>query len=261
MTQRERPERNFIGDTPFSAADTALIEKRRIEIILTIRERMLEAPYLLLARNDTVSQGGIMHHRQLGFAKIALINRGQPLVTHWNEIRAELEIPWQVHYWEAAPTAWSSVAGIRLESAFYRTRRDLTDEETALYDKRWLPADIPGMPGFGAVLHEEAVHFLGLIGGQHPHVDHPPISFRDYHLQMSGSFITVNLTRYVELGVAPFHFELLATDYTWASMTAEGVLTLRPPTETPHGDYEFALKVTDAEGYTATGTATISLVE
>ena len=86
------------------------------------------------------------------FAKVAIFNEGRNLLLHWSTIKSELLIPWSVHYYNNALSAWKAV-GSNLESSFYTTKTDDFDPtEIGLYDGRWLPvqANIPDSASWNA---------------------------------------------------------------------------------------------------------------
>ena len=246
MSERQRPVHNFIGAT-ISEADLAIITERQQNIIRVVRERLYDPPYLSLKDNSVVTQGGIMHHRQVAFAKIALINRGRALLSHWDDIRFELEIPYQVHYWEASESAWR-VVGRRLESELFRTRMDGGDVTSRrLYGGRWVPEVIAALPGFGVIPQEDAYHFLGKVGGQLPHVGHPlgTLIVRNGAVTVArGSPTTTTLE--VIGGSSPFTYAIESGRGFVVVAPSTGVITITPIGSLATGTYRIVFVVTDS---------------
>ena len=246
MSERQRPVHNFIG-TAISDADLAIIAERQQNIIRVVRGRLHDPSYLSLKDNSVVTQGGIMHHRQVAFAKIAFINRGRALLSHWEDIRLELEIPYQVHYWEASESAWR-IVGRRLESELFRTRMDGGDRTSRqLYGGRWVPEEIDAIPGFGVIPQEDAYHFLGMIGGQLPHVDHPLGTFivRGGAVAVArGSPTTTSLE--VIGGSPPFTYAIESGRGFVVVGPSTGVITITPIDPFTPGEYRIILVATDS---------------
>ena len=74
----------------------------------------------------------------------------------------------QIHYWEVSPRA---MAVSDFESTFYETIQSGLD--SALYDNLWYLSRVEALPRFGIVEDDEVHHWLGMVGGQLPDVDHP----------------------------------------------------------------------------------------
>ena len=246
MSERQRPVHNFIGTT-ISESDLAIIAGRQQDIIRVVRERLHDPSYLSLKDYSIVTQGGIMHHRQVAFAKVALINRGRALLSHWNDIKLELNIPYQVHYWESSELAWR-VIGTRLESELFRTRMDGGNKVSRrLHGGRWVPEVIAGLPGFGAIPREDAYHFLGMIGGQLPHIDHPLGT-----LSVRGGEITVvrSASQTISLevigGSPPFTYAIENGRGFVTVESSTGVITVSPSDLFAAGEYRTLLVVTDS---------------
>ena len=60
----------------------------------------------------------------------------------------------------------------------------------------WHPVEETAIPGFATVSTEEALAVLGMVGGQHPEVDHPTteftVSLTDVNLRPGETFETAS---------------------------------------------------------------------
>ena len=188
-----------------------------------------------------------MHHRQVAFARIALINRGRALLSHWDDIRFELEIPYQVHYWEVSEAAWR-VVGMRLERELFRTRMDGGDATSRrLYGGRWVPEVIDAIPGFGVIPQEDAYHFLGMVGGQLPHVDHPlgTLVVRSGAVTVARGTPTAASLEVIG-GSPPFTYAIEGGRGFIVVDPSTGVVTITPIDPFTPGEYRTMLVVTDS---------------
>ena len=104
----------------FTGAETELIEEHRdyLRVVHFDQNRSglpdVVAPW---AANNTL--GGVLWLRELGFAKLALLSRGSPLIDHWAAIKRERDIPVQTLAWEVSEGEFSRRA-LNWESNFYR---------------------------------------------------------------------------------------------------------------------------------------------
>ena len=246
MSERQRPVHNFIGTT-ISEADLAIITQRQQDIIRIVRGRLHDPSYLSLKDNSIATQGGIMHHRQVAFARIALINRGRALLSHWDDIRFELEIPYQVHYWEASEAAWR-VVGMRLERELFRTRMDGGDATSRqLYGGRWVPEVIDAIPGFGVIPQEDAYHFLGMIGGQLPHIDHPLGTLSARSGEATVARLSALTTTLEVIGGSPPYTYAIESGRGFVTVDAStGIIRIGPSDLFASGTYRVTLVVTDS---------------
>ena len=223
-------------DEPLTPTDKEVIEHRREIVSETVYNRLIDTTFQALADKSSVrTLGGLALQRQYAFLKLAMLNDGRPLLNHWPEIRAELRIPWGVHYAHASEPAWAAVSG-QIESSFFMTKRDGFDEvNLSLYGGKWLPVPTD-VPGFGVIELTDALEFVGLIGGQLPEVDRPHVPFRLAAPRLSvvpGEVVTHQLE--VEgAGEFPVVFE----DKTdpprgWASVLSMGLIRLAPVAALP----------------------------
>ena len=105
-------------------------------------------------------------------------------------------------------------------------------------------------PGFATVSTEEALAVLGMVGGQHPEVDHPTTEFT-----VSPMDITLNarVVREVDLvadsrAEFPVRYELVTTDISWIALNEFGTLTFSP--DAVAGLFLQEITATDALGVT-----------
>ena len=121
------------------------------------------------------------------------------------------------------------VAGARMHSQFYSTK---TEDFTALelQTPGWHPVEETGIPGFATVSTEEALAVLGLVGGQHPEVDHPTTEFT-----VSPSDISIGDREVLEIDLVadsraefPVLYALVDEDISWLTLSEFGTLTLAP---------------------------------
>ena len=163
-----------------------------------------------------------------------------------------LRIPYQVHYWEASESAWR-VVGRRLESELFRTRMDGGDATSRrLYSGRWVPEVIDAIPGFGVIPQEDAYHFLGMVGGQLPHVGHPlgTLIVRSGAVVVArGSPTTTSLE--VIGGSPPFTYAIESGRGFVVVGPSTGVVTITPIELFTPGEYRIMLVVTDSLGQVA----------
>ena len=270
MALRDRPNYRQVVEhirrqapQPLTPLELETIEHRQVQIIQAVREVLTESYFQAIAEPGNIAtKGGIAYQRQLTFAKVAIFNEGRNLLLHWSTIKSELLIPWSVHYYNNALSAWKAV-GSNLESSFYTTKTDDFDPtEIGLYDGRWLPVQA-NIPGFGIVERDDALEFLGLVGGVDPVTAHPERTFR-----VRNTHTTIAPEQDVELRLATtvhaeFPVTYVVTDLdplpAWMTMTADGLLSLAPPVM---ADEVFTREVTatDGLGIEVVFTLTVSVV-
>ena len=212
---------------------------RRQEIIRARVVSVFDDPGYQTRREESIrAKGGSMHLRMLSFVRLALHDRGAWLLSHWREIKKELDIPWAAHYHNAAAGSWGSAD---LESYFHRTAVAAAGE---LYEGQWVALRLPGPTGYQLVSQEELWSFLYPLG-QHPHLDHPPLQFTGRTIDLSaGAIYVANLANDLAHASRPVFFEAVSTLPEWAVLLAAGRLTL---TGVPAGDHRFKIRVIDAE--------------
>ena len=234
-----------------------------MQIIQAVREVLTDPYFQAVAEPGNIAtKGGIAYQRQLMFAKAAIFNEGRNLLLHWSTIKAELLVPWSLHYYNNALTAWKAV-GSNLESSFYTTKTDAFDAtEIGLYDGRWLPVQA-NIPGFGIVERDDALEFLGLVGGVDPAIEHPE---RTFHVRNTHTTIAPEQDVEIRLATtvqAEFPVTYVVTDTdplpAWMVLSSDGLLHLTPPIM---ADEVFTREVTatDGLGIEVVFTLTVSVV-
>ena len=236
--------------TSLTPYEVEIIHHRQIQIIQTVRETMLSPQFQSIADPPSIAtKGGIAYQRQLMFAKAAIFNEGRNLLQHWPTIKGELLIPWSVHYYNNAESAWKAI-GSNLESSFYTTKTDGFDStEVSLYAGRWLPIQELGFPGFGLVERDDALEFLGVVGGVDPIIAHPARAFRVRNAQTTlapAQSVAFQLTTTVH---AEFPVTYVVTDADalpdWWTFFENGNISLSPPLM---ADEVFTREVTATDG-------------
>ena len=166
-------------DEPLTPTDKEVIEHRREIVSETVYNRLIDTTFQALADKSSVrTLGGLALQRQYAFLKLALLNNGRPLLNHWPEIRAELRIPWGVHYAHASEPAWAAVSG-QIESSFFTSKRDrLRRGELCPCTAASGSPSPPTFRASGSLTLPTHLEFVGLIGGQLPEVDRPHVPFR-----------------------------------------------------------------------------------
>ena len=152
--------------------------------------------------------------------------QGVNLFTHWPAIERERRIPWDVHAGNMALEAWG-VAGSEMHNQFYSTKTE-NFTELELLMSGWHPVEETGIPGFATVSTEEALAVLGLVGGQHPEIDHPTTEFT-----VNPTNISINNREVREINLMadgraefPVRYVLTTADIPWA--TAERIRNAHP---------------------------------
>ena len=218
---------------PLTPREIEIIEHRQVQIIQAVREVLTDPYFQAVSEPWGIStKGGVAYQRQLMFAKVAIFNEGRNLLASWSIIKNELIIPWSVHYYNNSEAAWKAV-GSNLESSFYTTKTDDFDTtELTLYEGRWLPVQAT-IPGFGIVERDDAIEFLGIVGGVDPIIAHPQRAFtvRNTHTTIApDQDVEVRLTTSVH---AEFPVTYVVTDAealpAWMMLDSAGRLVLAPP--------------------------------
>ena len=211
---------------------------------------MIGTGRLLRDTSSIRSFGGVVYLRPLMLAKVGIFDGGVLLFTNWPVIERERRIPWDVHAGSMAPSAWG-VAGSEMHNQFFSTKTgDFTELE--LLELGWHPVEETGIPGFATVSTEEVLAVLGLVGGQHPEVDHPTTEFT-----VSPSDITLRANEVLEIDLVadgraefPVQYELVTTDISWITVNEFGTLVLSPGSVA--GLFLQEITATDALGVTVT---------
>ena len=262
MTFRTRPNYRHYDEQirrqaplPLTDHDIEVIKHRQEQVQRRVLRAMLDPYFLLLSDtsgDDVTSQGAIAYRRQLSFAKVSLFNEGRNLLNHWAAIKDELIIPWGLHYYNASASQWRAV-GTRLDSStFFTTKREGFDaDELALYRGRWLPVEASAIPGYGLVETDDALEFVGVVGGVDPLLAHPEQTFAirnpGGHIVIAGAAKATEIQ--IDAGVhAEFPVAYGVTDsltIPWMTLSPSGLLTLAPPAGTSG---EFVRDVTAVDG-------------
>ena len=247
------------------ATQDEIIAHRRREVRSIVRETMLSVNFQACTRKDNnQTPEGIAYLRQLALVKVALVTDGIALFEHWPVIRQELHEPWDVHMASVNEGAWARV-GSQLESRLFLTKKTGFDAtELDLYGNNgWLPQEGAGIPGFGIVSNTSVFKFLGLIGGQHPDVDHPR-----QPLTVSGPRIAVHpgstISHTISV-VGDAEFPLVFRDVTdppkgWTSVSPDGIITLSPAATLPAQTALMEVEAVDGLGASVTLTIVIDVI-
>ena len=241
MTTRVRPHYRQVVEhirkqvpTPLTPRELEIIEHRQTQVARAGRTVLTSPDFQSVAEPRSIAtKGGVAYQRQLMFTKVAIFNEGRNLLAHWPIIKLEMEIPWSVHYYNISEAAWKLI-GANLESGFYSTKTDDFDTvELQLYEGRWLPVKETRIPGFGVVELDDALEFLGVIGGVDPLLAHPERTFNVRHTHTTiapGQTVEVRLQASVH---AEFPVTYVVTDVAalpaWMTLDSDGLLSLSPP--------------------------------
>ena len=189
---------------------------------------------------------GAIWQRELGFAKLALLNRGAALLDHWPALERERDIPPGVLAWECSVADLLSHVW---ESTFYRTvyTEEQIDTERTLHEGRWIFALITDLPGFSNISEQEARRFYHHIGGQLPHVSHmsaDPIEM----MVVAGRPGTIAKQMAGVGGVTPYDYALIGAP-AWARVSSTGYFSvIDVPVSAPPDGLSFFVRVTDSNG-------------
>ena len=228
-----------------SPSDLRLIEERRSylheeHIRQTLNPRSI---HLLSAGARTLESS--LWNRELGFGKIALVNRGVDLLDHWITIKRERDIPIGVLAWEVNVTQlinqnWNSV----FYSTVFTDEQDETSRE--LYRGRWIFVRASGVLGFSAITNQEALRFYHRIGGHMPHVWHMSVAPRIVSVA-PGDTVMPRVS--VSGGVAPYEYSLgFDPVVPWIAVSSGGVIIIAHPGTPTEDRFESVINVTDANG-------------
>lgn len=182
------------------------------------------------APSNTLSGG--MWLRELGFAKLALLNRGVVLNDHWEAIKRERDIPLQTLAWEVGESEFAGTS-LNWGSIFYRYVMVSEQDRTtvALNGGRWIFQPAADVPGFSLIPNQEAMYFYGHIGGDIPHFHHIQVTppYRGVTM-LGGAKHTVQFNS--EGGEPPIVWSVAGPE--WMTVSDRGLVTLAPPgTEHP----------------------------
>ena len=97
-----------------------------------------------------------------------MINLGRNVMDFWPYFAVELGLPWDIWAWEIHGPSWTGTGSL-MASVFCRT--DL--QGTLLSGGRWTPRRVATMDGFGIIESEDALFWIGEMGGTLSHVEHP----------------------------------------------------------------------------------------
>ena len=236
-----------------------IIEHRQAKLFDTVRETMLNKHWLAVRDASSArSFGGVVNLRPLMLAKVGIFDEGVNLFTNWPAIERERRIPWDVHASNMSPSAWGA-AGLHMHNQFYSTKtEDFTELE--LQTPGWHPVEETSIPGFATVSTEEALAVLGMVGGQHPEVDHP---INDFSVRPDDISIHAREVYEVDLvadsrAEFPVRYELTTTDISWVALNEFGTLTLSPGAVA--GLFLQGITATDAMGITVSFTIKIAVI-
>ena len=147
----------------------ALIAARRRVIRVELHGRFNNWAYNRVREDNRNTVGGQMDNRQVGFAKVALFNEGRYLLSHWTDIRAELDMDPLAHAYRmrrvrggVRGTMLMAWAQATLESRFYQTVK--TGDAVDAFGG-WSASRVDAIPDFGAVTRDDVWEWLGYMGG------------------------------------------------------------------------------------------------
>ena len=211
-----------------NAEQVAQIETRR-QYLRDMHAAVLEDEVFKIMLDPTGrrSIGGVLWQRELGFAKLALINQGRPLIDHWDVIKAERDMPPKIIAWECDETEFSRA--LDWQTTFYKVLTSDEQDETqrTLHGGTWIFQPVPALPGFSVVSDQQAIRFYNHIGGDmlhHEHITVRPES-HGFHLQAGA---TETMTFVANGGEPPITWSLRNAP-TWVSISPQGILTIAPP--------------------------------
>ena len=200
---------------------------------------------------------GLTYQRPLMLAKAAMINLGRNVMDFWPYFAVELGLPWDIWAWEIHGPSWTGTGSL-MASVFCRT--DL--QGTLLSGGRWTPRRVATMDGFGIIESEDALFWIGEMGGTLSHVEHPHgtlVQIPKTPDIVAGTLLT--LEPEAVFGKPPYTFSMGAPRPTWATLNsaATGRVFLQPPVGTSVGEYEVPVIMTDANGESDTATWTVTV--
>ena len=141
-----------------------------------------------------------------------------------------------------------------IESYFQTTQTEGGD--TALYGGRWTAQRLDGISGYQLVEPEDVWDELYPVG-QHPHIEHPPVSFDagGPETVARGAISYLSIWRRAENGAHPYAFDFVGYTPSWITMGRDGNMRLAPLQDAAGVDV--TLRVIDAEEHEAHATLTI----
>ena len=231
-TLREQGVFDLTPGRVFTDDEVALIEERRAYLRLMHKEqqRMCGSDVITPWASSGIL-GGVMWLREMGFAKIAILNRGAALIDKWFDIKRERDIPVQVLAWEVGDIEIARGA-LDWESNLYRhIEASVQDRQTLeLNEGFWVFRPIPDLPGFSTIPTPEAMFFYRSVGGDIPHF---------FHIQVTPPYRGVTMvgggTHTVQFmsdgGELPITWSVAGPE--WMTIDATGLVTLAPPELAP----------------------------
>ena len=229
---RQQAVFDLTAERVISDTDIALIEERRDYLRLTHKEQIRDAAMFVRPGSSLRSIGGALWSREMGFAKVALLNRGVLLLDHWAAIKRERDMPLRILAWEV-PEAVFSQSVVSWESAFghYVLTSEQDASSQALHGGRWIFERDITIPGFSVIPEQEAMFFYGNIGGEFQPFLHPQITPHSRDFTMVGGTTAVTYF-YVNGGEPPIEWSISGPD--WITIGDTGTVSLAPP-ELPPG--------------------------
>ena len=187
---------------------------------------------------------GLTYQRPLMLAKAAMTNRGRNLVNFWPYFAVELQLPWEIWAWEIHGPSWTGTGSL-MASVFCRTNL----QGTLLSGGLWTPERVAGMDAFGSIESEDALFWIGEMGGTLSHIEHPHGTLVNLphpaKVAVGGQKI---VTPDVLFGTPPYTISLGTPRPPWATLNsaAFGKVFLSPRLTTALGVYDVPVIVTDA---------------
>ena len=242
---RQPPVYERIGAAPLTQEERALIEERQLYLAERFKESVDDYHFHFVSSENVDSRGGLVKQRLLSLCgKAAIIHEGRLLLEYWKEIKREVDIPWNVWFWEIHDTLWTDA---RIESRIVRTNMDGTETSGGL----WTWDLIPNMPAFGVVDETVALHFLGVVGGQLPSMEHRGVRVKPLTLVVSRGEVTEEKIVFLEHGPQPYVYAAL-DDTSWATrfdIDQSGLVVVVPTTNVAIAvPTSLNIGITDAEG-------------
>ena len=239
-------------------SELVTIKSRQREVIeycrFSIKSKGFDLHTSIDVRN---SMGGVAYVRILMLAKAAMINKGRNVLNHWTYFKAEILIPWRIHYWESDELQWGSM-GTRMESTFVRT-----DTRGNLISKGlWTPELVRDIDRFGIIEDANVLYWIGEIGGELPHEAHPEntlIVFPRTETVAVDKVISIGAD--VIFGKPPYILTLGVDRPSWVTLNnLINEVRITPTRLVILGDYIVSLIITDALMQEALADLTIKVV-
>ena len=165
-----------------SEAEVKTIATRQAFVRRVCREMMTDERFVLHSDpTNRRSLHGALYVLPIMWAKAAIIDNGWNVLNRWHDFEVEIALPWGVRFWNSSASMWAAI-GTRMEGEFYATNT----ESTLLAPDRWTPTRITEMHGFTVIPEDEALYWIGEIGGEPPHIGHP-----EGTLRLRGEILTV----------------------------------------------------------------------